>query len=348
MHLQHDATEVVTRHLGVQGELKAYGESVGTVNHLLHHATRYRHAVGRRWVSTQYGSGPTSRSATDRGMPLAMDLHQIRDISDWDARSRAAQRALTAELKADAPDLPKVLDLVEILAGLALDFAGDDQGPRASRLRARCVRTLQELEGCGDAETRERVALCQLRVTRVTRGVFELSGLVARLRSDNLDAWSEPALAVLDAFDAHCLWESRARDDARGRMMDAIRRLAPYDEADGDQWLADYAWACGRLAYWFNIAELQDDEFVWLKRAIDALSRQLKLSPTSSGSLLLGLHEEKLGRLHIKRGELEAAAESLDSAFAHVSDWPDVAKDVRGALRSVAKKRRRRDAATSV
>ena len=264
-----------------------------------------------------------------------MEPNEIRDIEDWDARSRAASKALTAALKAEVTDVSQALDLIDILAKLALDFAGDDQSARASRIRGRCDRTLRDLAQRAPTELAERIALMRLRVTRTTRGLLQLTEAVETVQRTDLTGWSAPGLALLDAIEAHCQWERRARDDARLRMVDATTRLEPHYRADPNTWLPDYAWACGRLAYWFDMAELRDEELIWRRRAVDALNHQLEFTRSVGG--LLGIHQEKLGRLLMKRGELDEAGPVLEAALVNVAHWADASKDVRSALKKLRK-----------
>ena len=266
-----------------------------------------------------------------------MEPNEIRDIVDWDARSRSAARALTSTLKSEPLDVPTALELVEIIARLALDFAGDSQRPKANRLRTRCEKTLHTLESHADQEQAERIALTRLQVTRVTRSVYELGALVALVRQKGLDDWSEPAIAVLQGADAHCKWEGRDRDAAREQMVEAAEKLAEHATAEPARWLSDYAWMCGRLAYWFDMANQGDQELHWRKRTVAALTQQLEHTQSVRG--LLGLNEEKLGRQLMQQGALDAAVRHLEAAADHVSHWEDASKHVRSALRKLRKKR---------
>ena len=84
---------------------------------------------------------------------------------------------------------------------------------------------------------------------------------------------------------------------------------------------------------------------MWRRHAVAALTALLQRTDSVRG--VLGLHEEKLGRQLMKRGDLDGAAIALESALANVAHWDDATKHVRSALKKLRKLRRRAGEQTS-
>lgn len=256
-------------------------------------------------------------------------IEAIEAIEDWDARTRIAKKELAVALEAPT-DVARALELVHILAELALAFAGDSLSAKASRIRRVCRDTLISLERvASEPEARERIALGQLDLERITSSAVALERRVRSVRS-SLPELSAGARAMLLGVEAHCAWERDERRDAIALMVDAFEQLEAQQRLDPGRWLGELSWQAGRLAYWFDMTEDEDAELRWRRRTVALLEQRLVRAPSERG--LLGLNQESLGARLVKRGELAEGIAALSSALTHTAHWDDAQKRIGRAL----------------